>query len=155
GPGAAECDVLVIGGGPAGSTFAATLAERGRDVVVVEKEQHPRFHIGESLLPANLRLFERLGLSEAIRAMGIYKPGAEIQSDPYGKSNVFFFATASHLTAPHSYHVWRADFDKLLFDTCRARGARTVENTRVVDVDLDAGERPAVRAVGADGATTV
>jgi len=55
--GAHVCEVLVIGGGPAGSTVAALLAERGRDVVLVEKERHPRFHIGESLLPLNMPLF--------------------------------------------------------------------------------------------------
>ena len=58
---AGSCDVLVIGGGPAGSTIAALLAAQGRDVVLVEKARHPRFHIGESLLPANAELFEQLG----------------------------------------------------------------------------------------------
>src|SRR5258707_1243492 len=97
-----------------------------------------------SPMPANLPLFERLGLTDAIRAIGVYKPGAEIQSDHYGKSNLFFFASASHLTSGYSYHVWRATFDQLLFDTCKQRGARAIENTRVVDVDLDTGERPTV-----------
>src|SRR5207244_4151341 len=55
----ARCDVLVIGGGPAGSTIAALLAARGRDVALIEKTHHPRFHIGESLLPANVALFDR------------------------------------------------------------------------------------------------
>ena len=59
----ATCDVFVLGGGPAGSTIATLLAQRGWQVVVAEKEHHPRFHIGESLLPLNLPLFERLGVS--------------------------------------------------------------------------------------------
>ena len=58
-----QCDVLVIGGGPAGSTVAPMLVEKGYKVVVLEKAHHPRFHIGESLLPANLPLFERMGMN--------------------------------------------------------------------------------------------
>ena len=58
-----SCEVLIIGGGPAGSTAAAVLAERGRRVVVIEKGRHPRFHIGESLLPLNLALFDQLAMS--------------------------------------------------------------------------------------------
>ena len=72
------CEVLVIGGGPAGSTVAALLAERGRDVVLVEKETHPRFHIGESLLPLNMPLFDRLGVAGEIERIGMPKYGAEL-----------------------------------------------------------------------------
>ena len=76
-----ECDVLVIGGGPAGSTTAALLAQMGRNVVLLEKDRLPRFHIGESLLPLNLPLFERLDVADEIRRIGVYKPGAEMVSD--------------------------------------------------------------------------
>ena len=64
----AECEVLVMGGGPAGSTAAALLARQGRKVILLEKAHHPRFHIGESLLPMNLPLFERLGVRIAYPA---------------------------------------------------------------------------------------
>ena len=64
-PVTSECDVLVIGGGPAGATIGALLAQQGHKVAILEKEHHPRFHIGESLLPANLPLFEKLGVAEA------------------------------------------------------------------------------------------
>src|SRR5215475_15336352 len=73
----ARCDVLVIGGGPAGSTIASLLARRGRRVVVIEKDRHPRFHIGESLLPLNMPLFDQLGVHEQIEAIGMVKRGAE------------------------------------------------------------------------------
>src|SRR3569833_3677598 len=75
-----ECDVLVIGGGPAGSTAAALLAQKGYRVTLIEKARHPRFHIGESLLPANLPLFEKLGVADQVRAIGMEKWAAEFVS---------------------------------------------------------------------------
>ena len=68
-----QCDVLVIGGGPAGSTAATLLARQGHSVLLLDKDRHPRFHIGESLLPANLSLFEQLGVADEICAIGIIK----------------------------------------------------------------------------------
>jgi flavin-dependent dehydrogenase len=66
-------DVVVLGGGPAGSTVATLMASAGHDVVVIEKEHFPRFHIGESLLPATVNIFERLGVHEPIRDAFILK----------------------------------------------------------------------------------
>jgi len=76
-----SCDVAVIGGGPAGSTVGALLARRGHRVILLEKAHHPRFHIGESLLPMNLPLFERLGVLDKVRALGVLKPGADFEAD--------------------------------------------------------------------------
>ncbi|HEX9687353.1 MAG TPA: FAD-dependent monooxygenase, partial [Burkholderiales bacterium] len=86
-----RCDLLVIGGGPAGSTISALLAERGRDVVLLEKSRHPRFHIGESLLPFNMPLFERLGVAAEIAAIGMPKYGAEFVSPRHDKPVMFEF----------------------------------------------------------------
>src|SRR5216110_1140364 len=76
---AEQCDVAVIGGGPVGSTAAALLARRGYRVIALEKAHHPRFHIGESLLPMNLPIFERLGVLAKVRALGVYKRGADLR----------------------------------------------------------------------------
>ena len=134
--GAEACDVLVIGGGPAGSTAAALLAKAGRDVVVLEKDKHPRFHIGESLLPRNLAIFDRLGMRDEVHAMGVLKPGAEFVSDETGRNVTFNFATGIDREFTYSYQVRRADFDSALFANARRSGARGMERTRVVDVAL-------------------
>ncbi|MDP3604967.1 MAG: tryptophan 7-halogenase, partial [Polaromonas sp.] len=85
--------MLVIGGGPAGATAGALLAQRGHKVVVLEKEHHPRFHIGESLLPANLPLLEKLGVADAVKAIGMEKWGAEFVSPWHeAKSQTYEFA---------------------------------------------------------------
>src|SRR5258708_36468798 len=90
----AVCDVLVVGGGPAGATIAALLAERGRHVVLVEKERHSRFHIGESLLPMNLMLLDQMGLRGEVERIGMIKYGAEFISPYLNKSITFDFAKA-------------------------------------------------------------
>src|SRR5437868_15004739 len=112
---AEQCDVAVIGGGPAGSTAAALLARRGYRVVLLEKAHHPRFHIGESLLPMNLPIFERLGVLEKVRALGVFKAGADFESDNACGYNTFAFERALGASPPHAYQVWRADFDRMLF----------------------------------------
>jgi flavin-dependent dehydrogenase len=146
-----ECDVLVIGGGPAGSTIAALLAQKGRHVVVLEKDRFPRFHIGESLLPLNLPLFERLGVADQVERIGVYKPGAEVISDDHAQATTFRFDNNPYLSVGHSYHVRRADFDKLLLDNSRRLGATVFEGTRVTEVELDAERRSRVMAVGPEG----
>lgn len=147
-----NCDVLVIGGGPAGATAAALLAQRGRDVVLLEKDAHPRFHIGESLLPRNSAIFDRLGVREKVAALGVHKPGAEFVSDATGQSVSFAFALGLDRDYTHSWQVPRAEFDAMLFATASNHGARTVENCRVTELQLaPAGDRSQVTATDADG----
>lgn len=147
-----SCEVLIIGGGPGGSTAAALIAERGKDVVLLEKDGHPRFHIGESLLPRNLAILERLGLRDEIAKIGVLKPGAEFVSDETGKSVEFNFAAGLDREYTHSYQIERADFDAALFANAKRKGARAYERTAVTEVTFGAGAtRTRVAATDANG----
>jgi len=145
-----ECEVLVIGGGPAGSTAAILLSRLGRKVIVLEKARHPRFHIGESLLPMNLPLFERLGVLDKVRAMGVFKPGADFEADNARGYNSFSFRRAIGNSPPHAYQVWREDFDKMLFDQARASGADAREGHTVVAVEQVDARRSDIEVVTED-----
>lgn len=129
-----HCDVLVVGGGPAGATIATLLAERGRRVVLVDKDRHPRFHIGESLLPLNLPLFDRLGVREEIERTSIHKYGVEFVSPYHGKSATYYFARALDKRFPYSFQVRRSTFDHLLLRNAAAKGAEVIENCRVTGI---------------------
>ena len=138
------CDVLVIGGGPAGSTCAALLAEKGINVVLLEKAHHPRFHIGESLLPANLPLFDRLGVADQIAAIGMRKDGVEFNS-PWHEGNMLVdFSEAWDKSMPYAFQVRRSEFDEILFRNAGKKGATVIEGCRVRDVRFDPnGKAPA------------
>jgi flavin-dependent dehydrogenase len=137
-PAAESCDVLVIGGGPAGSTVAALLAQQGRSVVLVEKARHPRFHIGESLLPANVALFDRLGLREQVEKIGMPKWGIEFVSPEHKHRSYLEFSDAWDKSMPYAWQVRRSELDELLFRNAAGRGARTLEGCHVRDVHFDA-----------------
>lgn len=130
-----QCDVAVIGGGPGGSTAAALLARRGYTVIALEKAHHPRFHIGESLLPMNLPVFERLGVLDKVRALGVFKPGADFEADNPRGYNTYAFARAIGNSPPHAYQVWRQDFDQMLYQHARECGADAREGHTVLKVE--------------------
>jgi flavin-dependent dehydrogenase len=146
-----ECDVLVIGGGPAGTTVAPLLAEKGYRVVLLEKAHHPRFHIGESLLPANLPLFERLGVADEVRAIGMEKWGAEFVSPEHDMAQVFHFADAWNKDMPYAYQVPRAEFDTILIRNAAAKGVEVHEGCKARAVDFQTDNTATVRAEHDDG----
>jgi flavin-dependent dehydrogenase len=149
-----SCDVVVIGGGPGGSTIAALLAQQGWRVEVLEKDWHPRFHIGESLLPLNRKLFERLGVAEQIEKIGLVKNGAEFHSIYHGKAQTFYFENALDRTYRYAYQVRRSEFDDVLLKNCAAKGATVREGVRVTSVEFKKRKNPEVTAVDAAGTVT-
>ena len=108
-----KCDVLIVGGGPAGSTCASRLAQLGRHVLVLEKESFPRFHLGESLLPNSLETFEEIGVLEKLRAKFIEKHGARFHDDTTCKMVRFAFSNALRGRFSHAFQVPRDEFDQL------------------------------------------
>jgi len=148
---AQDCDVLVIGGGPAGSSVAALLAERGRRVILIEKDKHPRFHIGESLLPHNLPLLDRLGVRAQIETTAMHKHGIEFVSPFHGKSVRYEFAKAWDKRFPYAFQVRRSSFDHILLQNAAAKGAEVIEECRVTSVAFPENDTPCVTARGKDG----
>src|SRR4026209_392414 len=147
------CDVFVLGGGPAGSTAAALLAERGWKVVIADKERHPRFHIGESMLPMSTPLFERLGVRDEVEKIGMVNYGAEFVSPMHDNAVTFEFSQAWRPDYPSTYQVRRSQLDEILFRNSGRKGAQTVEECRVTDVQLPKTDQEDVRisAEMADG----
>jgi flavin-dependent dehydrogenase len=136
-PGHADCEVFIIGGGPGGSTAAMLLARQGRRVVMAEKAHHPRFHIGESLLPANVALFDQLGLREQVEKIGMPKWGIEFVSPDHSHRSFLEFGDAWDKSMPYAWQVRRSELDELMFRHAEACGAQAIEGCRVLAVDFE------------------
>ncbi len=131
----AEADAVVCGGGPGGSTFATLMARGGHRTVLFEREKFPRFHIGESLLPWNVPLFERIGVLSKLKAAGPQvKRGARFYHQGSSFTRPVLFANGIDSDHPSSFQVKRAEFDALLLDHARESGAAVFEEARVTEV---------------------
>lgn len=130
-------DVLIIGGGPTGSTSASLLAEKGYKVLVLEKEKFPREHIGESLIPASYLTLKRLGILDELAKISPRKPGVEfVNSDGKGHS-LWCFKNVVKNESYLSFHVKRSLFDEMLLNNSRKKGAEVREEVTVKNVILD------------------
>lgn len=143
--------MLVVGGGPAGSTIATLLAERGHHVILVEKDRHPRFHIGESLLPHNLPLFDRLGVRAEIERTSMPKYGIEFVSAHHDKSVTYNFGNALDPRFPYSFQVRRSTFDHVLLKNAAAKGAELVEGCRITSIEFPEASHPRIEGRDSNG----
>ncbi|MEN9559008.1 MAG: hypothetical protein RLZZ502_219, partial [Pseudomonadota bacterium] len=130
--------IVVIGGGPGGACAATFLARQGHTVHLLEKEQHPRFHIGESLLPANTPILDELGVLPQVRASSIEKWGAEFSSVEHQTSVRITFSEGWNADCQQAFQVRRSVFDEILFRNAGKNGAHCHERTEVTAVDFSA-----------------
>ncbi len=128
-------DCLVIGGGPAGSTAAALVAEAGYSTLVVERDKMPRFHVGESLMPETYWTLKRLGVLEKMQSSNFPKKfSVQFVGQSGRESAPFYFHDADPRECSQTWQVLRSEFDKMLFDNAREKGADAFDETRVQEV---------------------
>ena len=148
-------DVIVIGGGPAGSTVAALVAEKGHRVLLLEREKSPIFKIGESLMPATYWTFQRLGLIEKLKASHFPKKYSVQFYSKSGKASApfYFFENNPH-EASVTWQVLRSEFDEMLLENAQEKGVEVQRGTRVNKMLFDGHRAIGVNARVADGSST-
>lgn len=147
-----QFDVVVIGGGPAGSTVSTLIAQQARKVVLFERERFPRFHIGESLIPETYWVFQRLKMLEKMKQSAFVK-----------KYSVQFVSASGKLSAPFYFHdnkphecsqtwqVIRSEFDLLMLQNAEEQGVEVHQATRVLEVLFEGSRAVGVRIQREDG----
>ncbi len=142
-------DCIVIGGGPAGSTVAALVAETGRSTLLLEREKMPRFHVGESLMPETYWIFKRLGVLERMQKSDyVKKVSVQFVTHAGKESQPFFFKEHDPRECTQTWQVERAEFDNMLFENAREKGADCFDEVRVRDVLVDGQRARGVRIAG-------
>lgn len=129
-------DVLIIGGGPAGASVATILAEHGHRALVIEREKFPRYHVGESLIPFTFGPLERLGMIPKMKKSHFMKKYSVSFVQPDGRrSQPFYFHTRYDKdTIAQTWQVLRSEFDEMLLNNARDKGADVREETTVVQL---------------------
>ena len=148
-------DAILIGGGPAGSTAASILAEYGHKVLILEREKFPRYHIGESLIPFTFGPLERIGMIPKMRATCFQKKYSVTFVSPDGKRSqpFYFFNRYDRETVAQTWQVLRSEFDQLMLDNAREKGAEVREETIVNRLLCDGDKVIGVEATDKDGRT--
>lgn len=146
-------DVIVIGAGPAGSSAATVLAENGRRVLVLEREKFPRYHIGESLIPFTYHPLERLGMIERLKESAFVKKYSVQFISPDGNASqpFYFFNRYDRESVAQTWQVMRADFDLMLLDNAKKKGAEVIEEITVKELIWDDESVVGVRATTKEG----
>lgn len=144
-------DVVVIGGGPAGSTVSTLLAQRGVKVVLFERDRFPRFHIGESLIPETYWVLQRLKMLDKMKASPfVKKHSVQFVASTGKESAPFYFADNKPHECSQTWQVIRSEFDTMMLDNAREQGVEVHQPARVLDVLFDGDQAVGVR-VQAEG----
>jgi flavin-dependent dehydrogenase len=148
-----EADVVVIGGGPAGSTVSTLVAQQGRHVKLFERERFPRFHIGESLIPETYWVLKRLGMLDKMKGSHFVKKHSVQFVNAAGKlSAPFYFWDNKPHECSQTWQVVRSEFDLMMLRNAAEHGVEVHEATRVLEVLFEDGKAVGVRVQGEDGA---
>jgi flavin-dependent dehydrogenase len=148
-------DTILIGGGPAGSCAGAILAEFGHRVLILEREKFPRYHIGESLIPFTYEPLKRIGMIPKLKASHFVKKYSVAFVRPEGKSSTpfYFYTRYDKETIAQTWQVLRSEFDQMLLDNAREKGAIVKEEVAVTDLVREEGKVVGVRTKNKDGST--
>src|SRR6266403_33694 len=147
-------DVIVMGGGPAGSSIASILAREGRSVILFEKEEGPRHHIGESLMTDTYWTFQRMGILEKLKQSPFVRKYSVLFANSAGReSRPFYFFEANHHESAVTWQVTRSVFDKMLIDHAADQGATVYQGVSVKQVLFEGDQAVGVEVQMNDGQT--